>query len=59
MLTDGIFVNYSKSMMAEFDRKAAKLYPVLVDKKVKRTVQVGALVEKSREDEGHAPFPVY
>lgn len=52
MLTDGLFVNHSKSMMAEFDRRARRHYAPGVDKKVKRAVRVGAGVEKTAKSRG-------
>src|SRR5258708_35074992 len=52
MLTDGIFVNRSKSMMAEFDRKAPRLYPPLVDKRVKKVVRISTQVEKAAKSKG-------
>src|ERR1700761_1274509 len=50
MLTDGFLYNYSKSFFAEFDARRARLYPLDVSPKTRRTVTVSLeLVEAAKQ----------
>ena len=50
MLTDGFLQNYSKSLLAEFDQRRPRLYPLDVSPKTRRTVTVSLeLVEAAKQ----------
>ena len=50
MLTDGFLINYSKSLLAEFDQRKTRLYPLDVSPKTRRTVTVSLeLVEAAKQ----------
>ncbi len=52
MLTDGFLYNYSKSFFAEFDLRRARLYPLDVSSKIRRTVTVSQEIIEAAKQRG-------